>query len=116
MNPAFVESISFTRDIVRLGMEDDLRVLQWILRRRPHAGVLERGTGGLRKIRIGFRNLAIGKRGGARIHYLYVAHADVIYLLSVYRKSEHSSLTAAEKRVLRHLVAVLKRERINAWR
>ena len=116
MNPAFVESISFTQNVIRLGLEDDLRVLQWIRCRRPDAGVLERGTGGLRKIRIGFRGLAIGKRGGARIHYLYVAQADVIYLLSVYRKSEQSSLTAEEKRVLRELVAVLKREPFNASR
>lgn len=116
VNPAFVESSSFTRAIVRLGLEDDLRLLQWSLRRRPDAGAIEPGTGGLRKIRIGFRGQAIGKRGGARIHYLYVAQRDVIYLLSVYRKSEQSTLTAAEKRILRQLVTVLKREPINASR
>lgn len=109
MNPAFVESVSFTRAIIRLGLEDELRHLQWTLRSRPDAGAIEPGTGGLRKIRIGFRGRAIGKRSGARIHYVYVAHADVIYLLSVYRKSEQSTLTSVERATLRKLVAVLKR-------
>lgn len=43
-------------------------------------------------------------------------NGDVIYLLSVYRKSEQSTLSAAEKRILRQLVTVLKREPINASR
>ena len=37
------------------------------------------------------------------------SHAEVIYLLSVYRKSEQSALSADDKRFLRQLVAILKR-------
>jgi len=116
VSPAFVESTSFTRHITRLGLEDDLRQLQWRLRESPEAGVLERGTGGLRKIRIGSQGRGIGKRSGARIHYLYVKHAEIIYLLSVYRKSEQSTVSADDKRVLRKLVATLKRAQFHASR
>ena len=51
-----------------------------------------------------------GTRGGARVHYLYVREAGVIYLLSVYGKHEQSSLTPAEKQVLRRLVQLLRDE------
>lgn len=47
----FVELRPFTRKIVQLDLEDDLRALQDQLREKPTAGVLDPGTCGLRKIR-----------------------------------------------------------------
>lgn len=48
----FVETLSFTKRIERLGLEDDLRRLQGELLANPEAGDIDPGTGGLRKTRM----------------------------------------------------------------
>jgi hypothetical protein len=49
-----------------------------------------------------------GKRGGARIIYLYVVVAARIYLMRCYAKNVKTDLTADEKKQLRQLAAHLK--------
>jgi hypothetical protein len=49
-----------------------------------------------------------GKRGGARIIYVYVVIADRVYLIHCYAKSVKSDLTADEKKQLRQIAANLK--------
>ena len=48
-----------------------------------------------------------GKRGGARIIYLYVVAAR-IYLIRCYAKNVKTDLTADEKKQLRQIAAHLK--------
>ena len=43
------------------------------------------GTGGVRKARWGRQG--IGKRGGARVIYLYRSATDVVYFLDIYAKA-----------------------------
>jgi len=73
---------------------------------RPEAGVVIPGAGGLRKLRWAARGK--GKRGGARIVYLYVVIAECIYLLRCYAKNVKADLTADEKKELRQIAAYLK--------
>jgi hypothetical protein len=47
----------------------------------------------------------MGKRGGARIIYLYVVIAARIYLLRCYAKNVKTDLTADEKRELRQITS-----------
>ena len=49
-----------------------------------------------------------GKRGGARIIYLYLVVAEHIYLLRCYAKNVRKDLTADEKKELRQIAAHLK--------
>jgi hypothetical protein len=49
-----------------------------------------------------------GKRGGARIVYVYVMIAARIYLLRCYAKNVKTDLTADEKKELRQIAAHLK--------
>jgi len=49
-----------------------------------------------------------GKRGSARVAYLYVELRGRIYFLLAYAKSEQVDLSAADKKVLRNLVAELE--------
>ena len=49
-----------------------------------------------------------GKRGGARIIYVYVVVAARIYLLRCYAKSVKADLTPDEKKELRQIAAHLK--------
>ena len=73
---------------------------------RPDAGVVIAGAGGVRKLRWAAKGK--GKRGGARVIYLYVVIAARIYLLRCYAKNVRTNLTADEKRQLRQIAAHLK--------
>ena len=72
----------------------------------PGAGDVIPGAGGSRKLRWAAKGR--GKRGGARIIYLYVVIAERIYLLRCYAKNVKTDLTAAEKHELRQIAAHLK--------
>jgi len=107
---AFVETSVFTRRIVSLGLEGPLRELHLLLLRDPEAGALDPGTGGLRKVRIADPGRGKGKRSGARVHYLWVPAASLIYLIYVYSKDEADSLSPAQKKQLRMVVEAIKQE------
>jgi hypothetical protein len=64
------------------------------------------GSGGVRKVRWAAK--AKGKRGGARIIYLYVVVAARIYLIRCYIKNVKTDLTADEKKQLRKIAADLR--------
>ncbi|MGD0498168.1 MAG: type II toxin-antitoxin system RelE/ParE family toxin [Bryobacteraceae bacterium] len=49
-----------------------------------------------------------GKRGGARIVYVYVVIAGRIYLLRCYAKNVRTDLTPEEKKQVRQIAAHLK--------
>ena len=52
------------------------------------------GTGEYRKLR--FARPGMGKRGGARVIYLYGGEDLPIFLITVYAKSEKGNLSRAE--------------------
>ena len=57
------------------------------------------GFGGVRKVRMAARGK--GKRGGARITYLYLRNRDVIYPLYVFTKGHADNLSADGKKAMR---------------
>lgn len=65
------------------------------LARRPKAGRIIQGTGGLRKVR--FARLGKGKSGGARVIYYYHNGTKPILLLLIYAKADQDNLTDAQK-------------------
>jgi hypothetical protein len=62
----------------------------------PDAGDVIPGAAGSRKLRWAAKGK--GKRGGARIIYLYLVIAARIYLLRCYAKNVRTDLTADEKK------------------
>ncbi len=106
----FVETGVFTKRTQALGLDDSLQRLQIELLINPEAGDLEPGTGGLRKIRMADPTRGKGKRGGARVHYLWLRHKGRIYLIFVYGKNESTTLTGDQKRQLRGIAAKIKEE------
>jgi hypothetical protein len=106
----FVEIPEFTRRVIRLGLEEDLRLLQNRLNLDPQAGDLEPGTGGLRKVRMADSPRRQGKRGGLRVHYLIAPERGVIYLIHLYAKGEQVTLTADQKRMLSKLARLIATE------
>jgi hypothetical protein len=107
----FVETSVFTRRITRLGLEGALRGLHLELLENPTSGDLDPGTGGLRKVRMADPSRGKGKRGGARVHYLWLPHRDVIYFLFAYSKDEDDTLSEQQKTALREVVESIKKER-----
>ena len=64
----------------------------------PVAGDLMPGTGGYRKLR--FARPGMGKRGGARVVYLYGGEDLPIFLITVYAKAEKDNVSKAEQNAL----------------
>lgn len=99
---------SFDRMAEGLIDDDDIRGIQQDLLDKPKAGVVVQQTGGLRKLRVAMEGR--GKRGGARLLYLYIQIRSVIYFVAVYSKTQESDLTPADYQKLAQLVKHLKRE------
>jgi hypothetical protein len=66
-------------------------------------GVVIPGSGGIRKVRFGFGGR--GKRGGARVIYLFGGDDVRVFLLAAFAKNEKADLTAAERTALGKLTA-----------
>ena len=108
----FIETTGFTDRIRKLALEPDLRLLQQELLENPTKGKLDPGTGGVRKVRMPDSRHGKGKRGGARVHYLYLPKPAVIYLIFVFTKDEIDTLSPNQKKQVRRLAQAIKHE----WR
>lgn len=98
----FFETPVFTKQIQELMEDSDYVKLQAALCKRPSAGNLIPGTGGLRKIR--WASTGQGKKGGARIIYYWLSKKDQIYMLFAYPKNKQIDLTTEQKKLLSILV------------
>jgi len=105
LNVLFVETPTFTRQILTLLSDDEYTKLQEELASNPDRGDLVRGGGGIRKLRWAAQGR--GKSGGIRIIYYWISDDDQILLLLAYPKSRKDTLTAAETALLRRLVKEL---------
>jgi hypothetical protein len=57
----------------------------------PECGEVMQGTGGFRKVRIG--RSGMGKRGGARLVYIFRNEGFPVFLVTAYPKNEKGNLT-----------------------
>jgi hypothetical protein len=96
----------FKAEATQLIGADGIQELAVYLINHPDAGALIPASGGARKLRWAAKGK--GKRGGARIIYLYVVIAARIYLIRCYAKNVKTDLTADEKKQLRQIAAHLK--------
>ena len=115
MRRRFVESRAFSADRDRLEHAgemtlDDITALEQDILANPAVGDLVPGTGGLRKVRLGQRQVRRGKRGGLRVYYLDLAAAKVTHLVAIFGKREKSDLSPAERKAVATLVRRLKEE------
>ncbi|HUG90282.1 MAG TPA: type II toxin-antitoxin system RelE/ParE family toxin [Planctomycetaceae bacterium] len=110
MRAVFVETIEFTEWISEFLPDETYAELQRQLMDDPQRGNVIPGGGGLRKIRVSDPRRRRGKRGGARVIYLYVPEASWFFMLDVYGKGEQDDLTAVQKRSLQKLAEELKRQ------
>lgn len=96
----------FKAEATELIGTDGIEAVAVYLIDHPDAGDVIPESGGVRKLRWAAKGK--GKRGGARIIYLYVVVAARIYLIRCYAKNVKTDLTADEKKELRQIAAYLK--------
>ena len=80
----------FSRLVQEYLSDDDYFRLQAELVRNPKAGNVIRGSGGVRKLR--WAAVGRGKRGGYRVIYFIRHSKGVIWMLTIYPKSEKDSI------------------------
>ena len=102
----FVYTPLFEAATVGLLDDDAMRQVELALLVEPRAGAVVAGTGGIRKLRAPLSGR--GKRGGARVLYLYIEVRERIYFLLAYAKNEQVDLTPAQKKALRNMVKQLE--------
>ena len=64
----------------------------------PECGEVMQGTGGFRKVRVGLRG--VGKRGGARVIYIFRNDEFPVFLIAAYSKNTKGNLTKRERNEL----------------
>jgi hypothetical protein len=104
----FVETTRFTQLLLSLVNDEDYAEFQRELAAFPEKGVLLSGCGGVRKVRIAARGK--GKSGGARVLYLYLPGAQLIYLLYLFTKGDAENISAAGKKAIHQLAQQIKNE------
>jgi len=91
-----IEANPYLATAARLMSEEERAAVVDLIAADPEAGVVIRGTGGLRKRRIPL--LGRGKRGGGRVIYWYHSQGYPAVLLIVFAKNQADDLTAEQRR------------------
>ena len=107
-----VETPSYLADAEKTLSQTERDAVIDMLAENPRLGVIIKGSGGLRKLRIGMDGR--GKRGGGRVIYWFHSEGCPVVLLAMFAKNEASDLTAKERAVLakvaEHLLQDFKRK------
>jgi mRNA-degrading endonuclease RelE of RelBE toxin-antitoxin system len=98
----FVETSLFTKQVQKLLSDEGYRQLQFELTSRPDLGAIIPRSGGLRKIRWGFRGQ--GKRGGVRIIYYWAVSQEHLLMLLMYPKNVQENLSQAQLKLLKQII------------
>jgi hypothetical protein len=99
-----VESPIFQRLWPRYWEEDERAEFAAFIATTPEAGAVIRGSGGVRKVR--WSREGAGKSSGVRVVYLTRSELGEIYLLTLYAKSEKSTISAATLKEIRRALEV----------
>jgi len=93
-----VETPAYLSRAAKIMSEAERTEVVDMLAAAPTAGVLIRGTGGLRKLRVALAGR--GKSGGARVVYWFHSRGYPAVLLWAFAKNEADNLTAAQRNAL----------------
>ncbi len=102
-----VETPPYLADAERLLNAEERATIVDTVSAEPRCGVIIPGTGGVRKLRIAASGR--GKRGGARVVYLYGGVDVPVFLLAIFAKNEKSDLSQAERNNLAKVTSELMR-------
>ncbi|MGD0026732.1 MAG: type II toxin-antitoxin system RelE/ParE family toxin [Xanthobacteraceae bacterium] len=89
-----VETPRFLADAARLFTDEEREAIVDRVATDPRCGVVVPGGESIRKVRVGFGGR--GKRGGARVIYLFGGNDVPVFLLAAFAKNEKDDLTGVE--------------------
>lgn len=102
---AVVETPRFLADAARLFTDEERETVVNQVAADPRCGVVISGGESIRKVRVGFGGR--GKRGGARVMYIF-GGADVpVFLLAAFAKNEKDDLTRSELAAMAKAVNII---------
>ncbi len=101
-----IESPIFSKLWPDYWSEDERGEFAARLAENPDAGDVVPGSGGVRKVRWGTKGQ--GKRGGARVIYFSQLANGLIWLLTIYAKSNREDIPA-------HILKALKEELVDGY-
>ncbi len=106
-----IETPTFLASASDEGIDDEERseIVSQIAQ-SPTGGVVMRGTGGARKVRVAGRGK--GKSGGYRVVTFFAGDDIPVFLLDVYGKDSQANLSPAQRNELKKLLTALPQ----AWR
>src|SRR5579871_6969478 len=105
MKYSFTQFESFVTEWRRLKLTDeDLQALEEMIISRPEAGVVMKGTGGLRKVRFAPPSWNRGKSGATRVCYVLISEASHCCFLEIFAKNEQPNLSPKSREEIRKLV------------
>jgi len=102
------ETKAFTAQAKATLTDAEVSALITMLAKDPTCGDVIRGTGGLRKVRVGVHGR--GKRGGARVIYYFYNETMPLFLLAVFAKNVKADLSAAERASLARVAEAIRAE------
>ena len=113
MKRLIIQAKAFTEELDRLiaankVLLEDYEELEKRLTRNPEDGDVVQGTNGLRKTRM--KSPSGGKSGGFRVCYYDISIKGRLYLLFIYGKNVQENLSFDQKKFLKKLVEVLRKE------
>ena len=100
-----VETPSFLAAAGKLMGDEERFAIVNMVAEDPECGVLIRGTGGVRKVRVPLEGR--GKSGGARVIYFFHDLEMPVYLLAIFAKNRKASLSQSEKATLKKATTTL---------
>ena len=103
-----IETPSFLRDAKKLLDDEEREALVNYLSSNPNAGVLVKGTGGIRKVR--WARDDAGKSGAYRVIYFFHSMEIPLFILNVFAKNEKANISQAERNELKKLAGLLVKQ------
>ncbi|WP_395697218.1 type II toxin-antitoxin system RelE/ParE family toxin [Methylocella sp.] len=103
-----IETEAFISKASKIMSDEERAAIVDIIAADPMAGVLVKGTGGLRKLRVPLEGR--GKRGGGRVIYWFHSARFPAALLWVFAKNEAADLTKEQEATLAKVAASLMRD------
>lgn len=100
-----VETAAYLGKASKMMSDSERAAIVDMIAATPQIGVLIRGTGGLRKMRIALQ--ARGKRGGGRVIYWFHSEGYPAVLLWAFAKNEAADLTSGQRNRLRAVADAL---------
>lgn len=97
-----IETSIFTKQVQKILTDEEYRLLQIDLVNRPESGAVIPGSGGLRKVRWGYRGK--GKSGGIRTIYYWAVSEEKLLMLFMFPKNVQENLSPTQIKALKQIV------------